>query len=165
MTLAEIAAANRAGQPVGIPSWCTAHPETLRTVANALELPLTELAAGGPIAVSPVASPGSAQAQAEGLRVVLAGVHSLGAMLGDQDAPSFGWLRARTDRACTLARGGRFHQRDGDDQCDRRRRRKRPHFLRKVVSKIAFCWSAVSGAVMNLNDTASSMLFSKLAIG
>ncbi len=83
-------------------------PETLRTVADALELPLTELAAGGPIAVNPAAHPGSSRAQAEGLRVVLAGVHSLGAMLGDQDAPSFGWLRARTDRACMLARAGRF---------------------------------------------------------
>ncbi|HEY1640345.1 MAG TPA: helix-turn-helix transcriptional regulator [Streptosporangiaceae bacterium] len=83
-------------------------PETLRTVADALELPLTELAAGGPIAVRPAGRTGSAQAEAEPLRVVLAGVHALGAMLGDQDAPSFGWLRARTDRACTLARGGRY---------------------------------------------------------
>lgn len=31
-TLAEIAAANRDGAPVGIPSWCTAHPETLRAI-------------------------------------------------------------------------------------------------------------------------------------
>jgi transcriptional regulator with XRE-family HTH domain len=84
-------------------------PDTLRTVADALELPLNELAAGGPILVRP-AGPGSgtARAQAESLRVVLAGVHSLGAMLGNADAPSFGWLRARTDRACTLARSGRY---------------------------------------------------------
>jgi D-tagatose-bisphosphate aldolase class II non-catalytic subunit len=32
MTLAEIAAANRDGDPIGIPSWCTAHLETLRAV-------------------------------------------------------------------------------------------------------------------------------------
>lgn len=85
-------------------------PETLRTVADALELPLTELAAGGPLAVSPASRPGgdSARAPAEGLRVLLAGVHSLGAVLGDQDTPSFGWLRARTDRACTLARANRY---------------------------------------------------------
>jgi D-tagatose-1,6-bisphosphate aldolase subunit GatZ/KbaZ len=31
-TLAEIAEANRAGTPVGIPSYCTAHPDTLRAV-------------------------------------------------------------------------------------------------------------------------------------
>jgi len=30
--LQRIAAANRAGEPVGIPSWCTAHAETLRAV-------------------------------------------------------------------------------------------------------------------------------------
>jgi len=85
-------------------------PDTLRTVADALELPLTELTAGGPILVHAASQPGSdsARAQAEGLRVVLAGVHSLGAMLGNTDAPSFGWLRARTDRACTLARSGRY---------------------------------------------------------
>ena len=32
MTLAEIVARNRAGEAVGIPSWCTAHPETLRAI-------------------------------------------------------------------------------------------------------------------------------------
>jgi len=31
-TLAEIAAANRAGEPIGIPSYCTAHAETLRAI-------------------------------------------------------------------------------------------------------------------------------------
>ena len=32
MTLAEIVARNRAGEAIGIPSWCTAHPETLRAI-------------------------------------------------------------------------------------------------------------------------------------
>jgi Helix-turn-helix domain len=45
---------------------------------------------------------------ADGLRVILAGTHSLCAMLGDQPAPSVAWLRARTDRACALARAGRY---------------------------------------------------------
>jgi hypothetical protein len=40
---------------------------------------------------------------ADGLRVILAGAHSLCAMLGDQPAPSLAWLRAQTDRACGLA--------------------------------------------------------------
>jgi len=31
-SLTEIATANRDGEPIGIPSYCTAHPETLRTV-------------------------------------------------------------------------------------------------------------------------------------
>jgi hypothetical protein len=42
------------------------------------------------------------------LRVVLAGVHSLRAMLGERPAPPAAWLRASTDRACTLAAAGRF---------------------------------------------------------
>jgi hypothetical protein len=87
-------------------------PEVLRTVADALELPLTELTAGRPAAGRPDAAsrdggaPGPADA--EGLRVVLAGAHSLCAMLGDQPAPSFAWLRARTDRACALSRAARY---------------------------------------------------------
>ena len=40
--------------------------------------------------------------------MILAGAHSLCAMLGDQPAPSPGWLRARTDQACALARAGRY---------------------------------------------------------
>jgi hypothetical protein len=49
----------------------------------------------------------SRAAAAEGLRVLLAGAYSLCAMLGDQPAPSFAWLRARTDRACALSRAAR----------------------------------------------------------
>jgi transcriptional regulator with XRE-family HTH domain len=87
-------------------------PEVLRTVADALELPLTELTAGRPAVGRPDAAsrdggvPGPADA--EGLRVVLAGAHSLCAMLGNQPAPSFAWLRARTDRACALSRAARY---------------------------------------------------------
>jgi transcriptional regulator with XRE-family HTH domain len=87
-------------------------PEVLRTVADALELPLTELTAGRPAAGRPDAAsrdggaPGPADA--EGLRVVLAGAHSLYAMLGNQPAPSFAWLRAQTDRACALSRAARY---------------------------------------------------------
>jgi tetratricopeptide (TPR) repeat protein len=40
--------------------------------------------------------------------VILAGAHSLCAMLGDRPAPSAAWLRARTDEACTLAGAGQF---------------------------------------------------------
>jgi hypothetical protein len=87
-------------------------PEVLRTVADALELPLTELTAGRPAADSHGAASRDGgtprPAGAEGLRVVLAGAHSLCAMLGDQPAPSFAWLRARTDRACALSRAGRY---------------------------------------------------------
>ena len=47
-------------------------------------------------------------AGADGLRVVLAGTHSLRAMLGQPQPPSFAWLRARTDWACELSRTGRY---------------------------------------------------------
>jgi transcriptional regulator with XRE-family HTH domain len=81
-------------------------PELLATIADALELPLAELTAGRPSARE---NDGDARAAAaEGLRVILAGAHSLCAMLGDQPAPSFAWLRARTDRACALSRAARY---------------------------------------------------------
>jgi hypothetical protein len=47
-------------------------------------------------------------AGADGLRVVLAGTHSLRAMLGPPPPPSLAWLRVRTDRACELSRAGRY---------------------------------------------------------
>jgi transcriptional regulator with XRE-family HTH domain len=120
-------------------------PAVLQTVADALQLPLAELTAAGPVASRPAEHPASpapqrTQAQppsrlpersrppdrsagpprrarpgragprpggAEGLRVLLAGAHALGAMLGEQSAPSVAWLRAATDRACALARTDR----------------------------------------------------------
>lgn len=132
-------------------------PELLATIADALELPFTELTAGQPSTGlngdgsrqdqhggrgpggqhgrgtpdgqhgrgtpgsqngrgSPSGqngpgrrnSGGSGPEGADGLRVILAGAHSLCAMLGDQPAPSSAWLRVRTDRACALARAGRY---------------------------------------------------------
>jgi hypothetical protein len=47
---------------------------------------------------------------AEGLRLLLAGAHSLCAMLGESHAPSAGSLRAMTDRACALAGAGEYEQ-------------------------------------------------------
>ena len=49
-------------------------------------------------------------AGADGLRLVLAGVHSLRAMLGQAQPPSFAWLRERTDWACELSRTGRYDE-------------------------------------------------------
>lgn len=104
-------------------------PEELATIADALGLRLAELTAGrptpgrDPAPAAATAGPNGRAAQngrigqngraggpadAEGLRVILAGAHSLCAMLGEQQAPSFAWLRARTDQACALARGGRY---------------------------------------------------------
>jgi hypothetical protein len=87
-------------------------------VADALELPSAQLAAGGPAApavpgpvpaAAPAAGPpGQRAAAADALRVILAGAHSLRAALSAPAAPSAGWLRARTDRACGLVRAGRY---------------------------------------------------------
>ncbi|MGH3408495.1 MAG: helix-turn-helix domain-containing protein, partial [Streptosporangiaceae bacterium] len=96
--------------------------KVLKTVAVALDLPLTELTPGATAnsattngaAVNGAAVNGappvlaSSAAVAAELRVVLAGVHSLRAMLGERPAPPAAWLRASTDRACTLAAAGRF---------------------------------------------------------
>lgn len=82
-------------------------PRVLKTVAGALDLPLTELtpAGAGPAGHTGLAS---STAVAGELRLVLAGAHSLRAMLGERPAPPAAWLRAQTDRACNLAAAGRF---------------------------------------------------------
>jgi hypothetical protein len=49
-------------------------------------------------------------AGADGLRLVLAGAHSLRAMLGSAPPPSFAWLRVRTERACELSRTSRYDE-------------------------------------------------------
>ncbi len=128
-------------------------PRVLKTVAVALDLPLTELTRGGAANGTGVNGTGASGTATNGsatygtvvktaagsggagsgtgangtavngarpglasspavvaaeLRVVLAGVHSLRAMLGERPAPPAAWLRASTDRACTLAAAGRF---------------------------------------------------------
>jgi transcriptional regulator with XRE-family HTH domain len=83
-------------------------PQVLKTVAGALDLPLTELTPDGTGAAErPALAPSTAAVAAE-LRVVLAGAHSLRAMLEERPAPPAAWLLAQTDRACTLAAAGRF---------------------------------------------------------
>jgi hypothetical protein len=74
--------------------------------ASALELPLSELAAGAPAAIG-LQRPGSAAAS---LRTLLAGAHSLCAMLGETHAPPLSVLRASTERACALTRAGSYEE-------------------------------------------------------
>jgi hypothetical protein len=74
--------------------------------ASALELPLSELAAGAPAATG-LQRPGSAAAS---LRMLLAGAHSLCAMLGETHAPPLSVLRATTERACALSRTGDYDE-------------------------------------------------------
>lgn len=94
-------------------------PTMLKTVADALDLPLAELTTSGQTASSSAgaATAGGAAdsrpAVAEGLRVLLAGAHSLCAMLSERPAPPLAWLRTRTDRACTLAAAGRYRELTG----------------------------------------------------
>jgi transcriptional regulator with XRE-family HTH domain len=81
-------------------------PSLLKSLADALELPLPELAAGAP---ATVLAPGRVGA-AERLRVVLAGSHALCAMFGEIPAPPLSSLRMCTDRACSLARAGDYDE-------------------------------------------------------
>jgi transcriptional regulator with XRE-family HTH domain len=81
-------------------------PAALKPLADALELPLSELAAGGP---GGIGEPRRSSA-ADGLRLLLAGAHSLCAMLGESHAPALGGLRATTERACALAKAGEYDQ-------------------------------------------------------
>jgi transcriptional regulator with XRE-family HTH domain len=71
----------------------------LKTLADALDLPLSELAVDVPADAGSAARPA-----ADALRVVLAGAHSLCAMLGESSAPPEAELREGTEKACALAR-------------------------------------------------------------
>lgn len=81
-------------------------PSVLKNLADALELPLSELAAGAPSA----GETGRRRRPADGLRVLLAGAHSLRALLGESSAPPLGVLRASAERACALARTGDYDE-------------------------------------------------------
>jgi transcriptional regulator with XRE-family HTH domain len=78
----------------------------LKILADALELPLEELARDAPAGVGAVGRPVAAAA----LTHVLAGAHSLRAMLGESQAPPVAELRARTEKACALGRAERFDE-------------------------------------------------------
>lgn len=78
----------------------------LKILADALELPLEELARDAPASVGAVGRPAAAAA----LQNVLAGAHSLRAMLGESQAPPVAELRARTEKACALGRAERFDE-------------------------------------------------------
>ncbi len=69
-------------------------------------VPLPELAAGARGGIGELRR----SSAADGLRLLLAGAHSLCAMLGESHAPSIGSLRATTERACALARAGEFEE-------------------------------------------------------
>jgi len=75
-----------------------------RSIAR--ELPMSELAASAPVrTIEQRPTPA-----ADRLRLLLAGAHSLCAMLGESHAPALGSMRATTDRACALAAGGDYDQ-------------------------------------------------------
>jgi tetratricopeptide (TPR) repeat protein len=78
----------------------------LKTIADALELPLPELAASEPAQTLEQRRTSAA----DGLRLLLAGAHSLRAMLGESHAPALGSMRATTERACALARNGDYDE-------------------------------------------------------
>jgi transcriptional regulator with XRE-family HTH domain len=76
----------------------------LETLAGALDMPLSELAAEAPV----VAAVNQPQPGAAGLRLVLSGAWSLRAMLNGHDAPSPDEMRAKVDRAWSLTHEGRY---------------------------------------------------------
>ena len=76
----------------------------LETLATALDLPLAELAADAPI----MAAATEDSPSATDLRLVLSGVHSLRAMLGEPSSAGVDDLRARTATAWELAHGSRY---------------------------------------------------------
>jgi transcriptional regulator with XRE-family HTH domain len=76
----------------------------LETLASALDVPLSELAAEAPI----VAAVAQESPAAGGLRLVLSGVHSLRAMLNGHHSPTLESLQERAGKAWELAHDGRY---------------------------------------------------------
>jgi transcriptional regulator with XRE-family HTH domain len=76
----------------------------LETVANALEVPLAELAAEAPVVAAVTEEPPGAG----GLRLVLSGAHALRAMLDGRRPPALSTLRTKSRKAWELTHAGRY---------------------------------------------------------
>src|SRR6516164_2313434 len=76
----------------------------LQTVATALDVPLSELAAEAPVVAAVTEEPPGAA----GLRLVLSGAYALRAMLDGRRAPVLGTLRTKTRKAWELTHAGRY---------------------------------------------------------
>lgn len=76
----------------------------LETVANALDVPLAELAAEAPV----VAAVSEEPPDARGLRLVLSGAHALRAMLDGRRPPTLSTLRGKARQAWDLTHAGRY---------------------------------------------------------
>jgi transcriptional regulator with XRE-family HTH domain len=76
----------------------------LETVAQALDVPLGELAAEAPV----VAAAADERPESADLRIVLAGAHALRAMLGDQRKLDAAALREQVGRAWQLTHAGSY---------------------------------------------------------
>jgi len=76
----------------------------LETVAQALDVPLAELAAEAPVVAAATDEP----PEATGLRLVLSGAHALRAMLSGQITPDAAALREKVDATWELTHAGRY---------------------------------------------------------
>lgn len=76
----------------------------LETLAAALDVPLSELAAEAPVVVAVTKEPPGA----DGLRLVLSGAHALRAMLNGRRAPAVSTLRSKARKTWDLTHAGRY---------------------------------------------------------
>jgi transcriptional regulator with XRE-family HTH domain len=76
----------------------------LETLANALDVPLSELAAEAPVVAAVHEEPPGAG----GLRLLLSGVYSLQAILNGHHVPPLAGLRAKVERAQDLRHAGQY---------------------------------------------------------
>jgi transcriptional regulator with XRE-family HTH domain len=81
----------------------------LETVARALDVPLSDLAAEAPVVAAVTMQPPAAVE----LRLVLSGAHALRAMLDGRSAPELDVLRGRVETAWELTHGGRYAELSG----------------------------------------------------
>ena len=138
----------------------------LETVAQALDVPLSELAAEAPVVAAAVDEP----PEATGLRLVLSGAHALRAMLNGQMTPDIAALRGRVDKAWELTHVGRYTEltdllRDLIPQLETAARAVPTEQRSELFELLAMAYQACSGALAKLDEPEAAWIAADRAMG
>jgi transcriptional regulator with XRE-family HTH domain len=125
----------------------------LEIVAQALDVPLSELAAEAPVVAAATGEP----PEATGLRLVLSGAHALRAMLNGQMSPGIAALRDRVDKAWELTHAGRYTEltdllRDLIPQLETAARAVTAQQRSELFELLAMAYQACSAALAKLDE-------------
>lgn len=125
----------------------------LETLAQALDIPLAELAAEAPVVAAATDEP----PEASGLRLVLSGVHALRAMLDGRMTPDISILRGKADKAWELTHAGRYTEltdllRDLVPQLETAARAVSDEQRAELFELLATAYQACSAALAKLDE-------------